>query len=129
MAAGSTNVATPPLTSVYWEVDHLTTNNTLFNTSSGTATLDNSHIRGSFTLPTNVVAGNTGAKTFQIRLYKDSSKTILLAISPITTVGEGLDQTTISKMLWSGLELYGSSPKMDGYEAYLGDPRWLPNGV
>lgn len=69
MAAGSTNVATPPLTSVYWEVDHLTTNNTLFNTSSGTATLDNSHIRDSFTLPTNIVAGNTGAKTFQIAVF------------------------------------------------------------
>lgn len=129
MAAGSTNVVTPPLTSVYWEVDHLTTSNDVFSTTNGTASLDNTHIRGSFTLPTNVVVGNTGAKTFQIRLYKDSSKALLLAISPITTIGEGLDQATISKMLWSGLELYGSSPKMDGYEAYLGDPRWLPNGV
>lgn len=81
------------------EVGHLTTNNEVFITTSGTASLDNTHIRGSFTLPTNVVIGNTCAKTFQIRLYKDSNKAVLLAIGPITTIGEGLDQATVSEML------------------------------
>ncbi len=88
MAAGSTNVVTPPLTSVYWEVAHGTSVNTNFSLRSGTATLNADGRTGTFTVPTRNDGAYVGDKTFSVDIYKDSTKAVLLASSVVVTMKE-----------------------------------------
>lgn len=52
MPAGSTNAVTPPLSSVYSEIENLTSDGVMFQTTSDTAPLNSNKITGSFTVHT-----------------------------------------------------------------------------